>query len=97
MATETMMMVERLIEDELVVDIEFKNPISIEVAGQVFVLISYATYVQLAAKALPITGTQTTQRKVSKYELQNVAVMATTSTASGGKFDKSLAGEKPTN
>nr|XP_043636272.1 ribosome biogenesis regulatory protein homolog [Erigeron canadensis] len=53
------------------------------------------SHVQLAATALPITGTQTEPRKVSKDELQNVAGMAATSTASGGKFDKKLAGEKP--
>ncbi|GKC82748.1 ribosome biogenesis regulatory protein, partial [Tanacetum coccineum] len=53
------------------------------------------SHVQLAATALPITATQTAPRKVSKDELQNVAGMAATSTASGGKFDKKLAGEKP--
>ncbi|KAJ9552367.1 hypothetical protein OSB04_016412 [Centaurea solstitialis] len=53
------------------------------------------SHVQLAATALPITGTQTAPRKVGKDELQNVAGMAATSTASGGKFDKKLAGEKP--
>nr|GEV64037.1 ribosome biogenesis regulatory protein homolog [Tanacetum cinerariifolium] len=53
------------------------------------------SHVQLAATALPITGTQTAPRKVSKDELQNVAGMAATSTASGGKFNKKLAGEKP--
>lgn len=53
------------------------------------------SHVQLAATALPITGTQAAPRKVSKDELQNVAGMAATSTASGGKFDKKLAGEKP--
>nr|GEY27909.1 ribosome biogenesis regulatory protein homolog [Tanacetum cinerariifolium] len=52
-------------------------------------------HVQLAATALPITSTQTAPRKVSKDELQNAAGMATTSTASGGKFDKKLAGKKP--
>ncbi|XP_076921547.1 ribosome biogenesis regulatory protein homolog [Bidens hawaiensis] len=53
------------------------------------------SHVQLAATALPIIETQTAPRKVSKDELQNVAGMAATSTASGGKFDKKLAGEKP--
>lgn len=52
------------------------------------------SHVQLAATALPITGTQAAPRKVTKDELQNVAGMAATSTASGGKFDKKLAGEK---
>ncbi|KAM7509397.1 hypothetical protein LguiA_019850 [Lonicera macranthoides] len=52
------------------------------------------SHVQLAARALPITGTQAPPRKVSKDELQNVAGMAATATASGGKFDKKLAGEK---
>ncbi|GKD29826.1 ribosome biogenesis regulatory protein [Tanacetum coccineum] len=53
------------------------------------------SHVQLVATALPITATQTAPRKVSKDELQNVAGMAATSTASGGKFDKKLAGENP--
>ncbi|OVA00443.1 Ribosomal biogenesis regulatory protein [Macleaya cordata] len=53
------------------------------------------SHVQLAATALPITGTQTAPKKVSKDELENVAGMAATSTASGGKFDKKLPGEKP--
>lgn len=34
-------------------------------------------------------------KKVGKDELQNVAGMAATATASGGKFDKKLPGEKP--
>ncbi|KAI5640730.1 hypothetical protein M9H77_00460 [Catharanthus roseus] len=53
------------------------------------------SHVQLAATALPITGTQAAPRKVSKDELQNVAGMAANATASGGKFDKKLPGEKP--
>ncbi|XP_059635084.1 ribosome biogenesis regulatory protein homolog [Cornus florida] len=53
------------------------------------------SHVQLAATALPITGTQAEPRKVSKDELQNVAGMTATATASGGKFDKKLPGEKP--
>ncbi|CAK9182149.1 unnamed protein product [Ilex paraguariensis] len=53
------------------------------------------SHVQLAATSLPITGTQAAPRKVSKDELQNVAGMAATATASGGKFDKKLPGEKP--
>ncbi|KAH7546411.1 hypothetical protein FEM48_Zijuj01G0198100 [Ziziphus jujuba var. spinosa] len=53
------------------------------------------SHVQLAATALPITGTQAMPKKVSKDELGNVAGMAATATASGGKFDKKLAGEKP--
>uniref|UniRef100_A0A5B7BNH1 Ribosome biogenesis regulatory protein n=1 Tax=Davidia involucrata TaxID=16924 RepID=A0A5B7BNH1_DAVIN len=53
------------------------------------------SHVQLAATALPITGTQAAPRKVSKDELENVAGMAATATASGGKFDKKLPGEKP--
>ncbi|GKC63295.1 hypothetical protein Tco_1095893 [Tanacetum coccineum] len=52
-------------------------------------------HVQLAATSLLIIGTQTALRKVSKDELQNVARVAATSIASGGKFDKKLAGEKP--
>ncbi|XP_023531368.1 ribosome biogenesis regulatory protein homolog [Cucurbita pepo subsp. pepo] len=53
------------------------------------------SHVQLAATALPITGTQAAPKKITKDELGNVAGMAATSTASGGKFDKKLAGEKP--
>ncbi|KAF3681410.1 Ribosome biogenesis regulatory protein -like protein [Capsicum annuum] len=53
------------------------------------------SHVQLAATALPITGTQAAQRKISKDELGNVAGMAAHATASGGKFDKKLPGEKP--
>lgn len=34
-------------------------------------------------------------KKASKDELQNVAGLAATATASGGKFDKKLPGEKP--
>lgn len=34
-------------------------------------------------------------RKAGKDELQNFAGMASTATASGGKFDKKLPGEKP--
>ncbi|KAG9459658.1 hypothetical protein H6P81_004166 [Aristolochia fimbriata] len=53
------------------------------------------SHIQLAATALPITGTQHTPKKAGKVELGNVAGMAATSTASGGKFDKKLPGEKP--
>lgn len=53
------------------------------------------SHVQLAATSLPITGTQAMPKKVSKDELQNVAGMAATATASGGKFDRKLPGEKP--
>ena len=53
------------------------------------------SHVQLAATALPITGTQAPPKKVTKDELGNVAGMAATSTASGGKFDRKLPGEKP--
>ncbi|XP_019172894.1 PREDICTED: ribosome biogenesis regulatory protein homolog isoform X2 [Ipomoea nil] len=53
------------------------------------------SHIQLAATSLPITGTQAAPRKVSKGELGHVAGMAATATASGGKFDKKLAGEKP--
>jgi len=44
---------------------------------------------------LPITGTQAAPKKVTKDELGNVAGIAATATASGGKFDKKLPGEKP--
>ncbi|KAH6798809.1 ribosome biogenesis regulatory protein family protein [Perilla frutescens var. frutescens] len=53
------------------------------------------SHIQLAATALPIRGTQEKPKKVSKDELQNVAGMAAVATASGGKFDKKLPGEKP--
>lgn len=53
------------------------------------------SHIQLAATALPITGTQAAPIKASKGALGNVAGMAATSTASGGKFDKKLPGEKP--
>ncbi|PIN24339.1 Regulator of ribosome synthesis [Handroanthus impetiginosus] len=53
------------------------------------------SHVQLAATSLPITGTQAIPKKVNKDELENVAGMAATATASGGKFDKKLPGEKP--
>lgn len=49
----------------------------------------------MAATALPITGTQAAPKKVTKHELGNVAGIAATATASGGKFDKKLQGEKP--
>ena len=55
----------------------------------------FPSHIQLAATALPITGTQTAPKKVSKNELEDVASMAATATASGGKFDKKLPGEKP--
>ncbi|PIA60326.1 hypothetical protein AQUCO_00300076v1 [Aquilegia coerulea] len=53
------------------------------------------SHVQLAATALPITGSNIASKKASKGELENVAGMAATATASGGKFDKKLPGEKP--
>lgn len=54
------------------------------------------SHVQLAATALPITGTQKdVPKKATKSELDNVAGMAASSTASIGKFDKKLPGEKP--
>ncbi|CAM8939441.1 unnamed protein product [Rhodiola kirilowii] len=53
------------------------------------------SHIQLAARSLPITGTQAAPQKFSKDDLGNVAGLAAMSTASGGKFDKKLAGEKP--
>ncbi|KAG6493893.1 hypothetical protein ZIOFF_048896 [Zingiber officinale] len=54
------------------------------------------SHVQFAAAALPITGTRADlPTKSSKEELENVAGMAATATASGGKFDWKLPGEKP--
>lgn len=58
-------------------------------------LFTLCSHIQLAATSLPITGTKSIPKKVSKDELQNVAGMAATATASGGKFDKKLPGEKP--
>ncbi|XP_038878625.1 ribosome biogenesis regulatory protein homolog isoform X2 [Benincasa hispida] len=52
------------------------------------------SHVQLAATALPIIGTQAATKKMTKDELGNVAGMAATATASGGKFDKKFPGEK---
>ncbi|XP_038698827.1 ribosome biogenesis regulatory protein homolog isoform X2 [Tripterygium wilfordii] len=52
------------------------------------------SHVQLAATTLPITGTQAATKKLTKDELGNVASLAATATASGGKFDKKLPGEK---
>lgn len=53
------------------------------------------SHIQLAATALPITGIQGPMpKKASKEELENVAGMVATATASGGKFDKKLPGEK---
>nr|CAB3447906.1 unnamed protein product [Digitaria exilis] len=50
----------------------------------------------LAAKALPITGTKADLPKKSRKEdLESVAGMASSATASGGKFDEKLPGEKP--
>ncbi|KAJ3681144.1 hypothetical protein LUZ60_015633 [Juncus effusus] len=54
------------------------------------------SHVQLAATSLPITGMQNEARKkASKQELESVAGLASTATASGGKFDKKVPGEKP--
>ncbi|CAH2058859.1 unnamed protein product [Thlaspi arvense] len=53
------------------------------------------SHVQLAATALPISGTKSQPKKIGKEELGDVAGLAATSTASGGKFDKKLPGEKP--
>ncbi|KAK4604372.1 hypothetical protein RGQ29_012754 [Quercus rubra] len=53
------------------------------------------SHVQLAATALPITGTQAAPKKASKHDLGKVAGIAVTATASAGKFDKKLQGEKP--
>ena len=51
--------------------------------------------IQLAAEALPITGTKADLPKKSKKEdIDNVAGMASSATTSGGKFEK-LPGEKP--
>ncbi|XP_021741711.1 ribosome biogenesis regulatory protein homolog [Chenopodium quinoa] len=53
------------------------------------------SHVQLAATALPISGSQAAPKKLTKNELEEIAGAAATSTASIGKFDKKLPGEKP--
>lgn len=50
--------------------------------------------VQLAATSLPITGTKEPPRKINKGEIGFAAGLASTATASGGKFDRKLDGEK---
>lgn len=53
------------------------------------------SHIQLAATAVPITGTKADlPKKAKKEDLENVAGMASSATASGGKFDKKLPGEK---
>lgn len=76
----------------------FFSPFSAHIHAVYLVMRSewiFYSHVQLAATALPITGTQAAPKKITKDELGNVAGIAATSTASGGKFDKKLAGEKP--
>lgn len=54
------------------------------------------SHVQLAATSLPISGSQNIKpKKANKHELESVAGLAATATASVGKFDKKLPGEKP--
>ncbi|KAG8044010.1 hypothetical protein GUJ93_ZPchr0458g22310 [Zizania palustris] len=54
------------------------------------------SHIQLAATALPITGTKADiPKKPRKKDLEDVAGMASSATASGGKFDQKLPGEKP--
>ncbi|KAH9309010.1 hypothetical protein KI387_036921, partial [Taxus chinensis] len=50
--------------------------------------------VQRAASSLPITGIKDTPTKVSKHELGYTAGLASSATASIGKFDKKLPGGK---
>ena len=50
--------------------------------------------VQLAATSLPITGTKEAPRKIGKGEIGFAAGLASSATASGGKFDRKLDGEK---
>jgi hypothetical protein len=49
---------------------------------------------QLAATSLAITGSKQSAERVSKHDLGHAAGLASTATASIGKFDKKLAGEK---
>ncbi|KMZ63973.1 Ribosome biogenesis regulatory protein-like protein [Zostera marina] len=54
------------------------------------------SHVQLAATSLPISGRQkVAPKKANKHELESVAGLAATATASIGKFDQKLPGEKP--
>ncbi|KAH9308990.1 hypothetical protein KI387_036901, partial [Taxus chinensis] len=55
---------------------------------------SLPSTVQLAASSLPITGIKDNPTKVSKHELGYAAGLASSATASIGKFDKKLPGEK---
>ncbi|CAM6084834.1 unnamed protein product [Calypogeia fissa] len=50
---------------------------------------------QLAATSLPITGSKTPSKRLNKDEIGFAAGLASASTASIGKFDKKLPGEKP--
>ncbi|KAG0592819.1 hypothetical protein KC19_1G283400 [Ceratodon purpureus] len=50
---------------------------------------------QLAATSLAITGSKQSSQRVSKTDLGDAAGLASTATASIGKFDKKLPGEKP--
>ena len=54
-----------------------------------------ASSVQLSAVSLPITGTKVPPRKIRAEEYGGAAGLAATATASGGKFDKKRAEEKP--
>jgi len=49
----------------------------------------------LAASSLAITGSKHPSQKLSKSDLGDAAGLASTATASIGKFDKKLPGEKP--
>ncbi|KAH8933507.1 hypothetical protein BDL97_18G033700 [Sphagnum fallax] len=50
---------------------------------------------QLAATSVPITGTKEPAKRLSKEIVGQAAGLASTATASIGKFDKKLPGEKP--
>ncbi len=50
---------------------------------------------QLAATSVPITGTKEPTKRLSKEIVGQAAGLASTATASIGKFDKKLPGEKP--
>ncbi|KAE8794326.1 Ribosome biogenesis regulatory protein-like protein [Hordeum vulgare] len=64
--------------------------------GNPFLLATIICIPHLAATSVPITGTKADlPRKAKKEDLENVAGMASAATASGGKFDKKLPGEKP--
>jgi hypothetical protein len=62
--------------------------------GLLIIFLHYST-LQLAATSLAITGSKQSGPRLSKSDLGDAAGLASTATASIGKFDKKLPGEKP--